>query len=876
MFLLMKNLSSWAIKHFRLTIAFWLAIAVAGVFAFGSLKYALFPDITFPVIIIRAESGLEQVLETEKDLTIPIESSVKALPGLTDIESTIYPRQTIVSLLFDTGINIKNAEENVKNALETVSFPEDTSWEIIALNLNESAVISYAITSDRYSLAELTQITQNQIIPVISSISGVQRVDLLGNSQDKNNLIHFNGQNAIAIRIVKQEAENTLDLVRKIEVRTQELQQKLTDIKLVVAETQAKYIQEATQATVDALGCAILLAITTIFVFLKNWKATLVTAIAIPISLLGTFIVMAIAGFNLETLTLLALALVIGIIVDDAIVEVENIMRHIEAGETPRKAALQANKEIGLTVSISTLTIVAVFLPVAFMGGTLGKFFLPFGLTLSAAVVISLLVARTLSPVLAVLFLGQQRSKKDRETARKSNKITNIYSHLLSWSLSHRKVVIAIAIIVSVMGVSLIPLIPQGFIPQLDRGEFNLVYTTALPNIKKKQIKENQAEDSENVNQSVDKNSDFGWLKKITQSPEEILLRRTLRAGAKFEKILLENPEVEHVYTIAGIHGAVHQGKIHIKLKSNRTLTTEAVQTKIRNSLPELPQVKVSIEDIAFVETGDHAAFKLALVGDNLKSLKDNATVLKNQVELLPQLVDVKITGEELPVETITRLNQQRVIYLTANLAQDTAIGDITTKVVAIAKSLLTTDVTINLEGESSRSQRILREFGLTIILSVGLMLAVLYVPFCRWLEPLVIGLSLPLAIIGAMLALLITQSDFGMISLIGLIFLLGLLDKNALLIMDYVNQLRKSGMTRTKAIIETGKIRLRPIVMTSSSTILGMLPIAWGWGAGSELRQPMAVAIVGGLLASSLLSLIVVPVLYTLLEDYWLKKKSS
>ena len=878
----MKNISWWAIKHFRITIAFWLAIAVAGIFAFNSLKYALFPDITFPVIVIRAESSLEQVVEVEQNLTIPIESSVKALPGLSDIESTIYPRQTIISLLFDTGSNIKNAENNVRHVLEKNSLSEGTSWEIIAINLNESAVVSYAVISDRYSLKELTQIAQDKIIPVINSITGVQRVDLLGNTQENDNLINLNGQNAIAIRIVKNEAENTLELVNKLAETTQELQQQLTDIRLVVAETQAKYIKEATQATIDALGCAILLAIGTIFVFLKNWKATLITAIAIPISLLGTFIVMAIAGFNLETLTLLALALVIGIIVDDAIVEVENIMRHIEAGETSRQAALLATKEIGLTVSISTLTIVAVFLPVALMGGTLGQFFLPFGFTLSAAVVISLLVARTLSPVLAVCFLENrenktvdyQERKHNSHTGRQGNNIVNLYSYLLSWSLSHRKLVIAIALMISVMGVSLIPLIPQGFIPQLDRGEFNLIYTTALPNIKQQLTQDKEVKDSENINQPRDKKSSFSWLKKLAQSPEDILLRRTLRVGEKFEQILLDNPEVEHIYTIAGIRGEINKGKIYIKLKSNRTLSTEAVKTQIRDSLPELPQVQVSIEDIPFVDSGEHIAFKLALVGENLQSLKATATALKNQVELLPELVDVKITGEQLPIETITRFNQQRVIYLTANLAQDTAIGDITPKVVAIAKPLLPADVTIKLEGESSRSQRILGEFAITIILAVGLMLAVLYLPFRRWLEPLVIGLSLPLAIIGAMLALLITQSEFGMISLIGLIFLLGLLDKNALLIMDYVNQLRKSGMTRTKAIIETGKIRLRPIVMTTSSTILGMLPIAWGWGAGAELRQPMAVAIIGGLLASSLLSLIVVPILYTLLEDYWVNKK--
>lgn len=184
--------------------------------------------------------------------------------------------------------------------------------------------------------------------------------------------------------------------------------------------------------------------------------------------------------------------------------------------------------------------------------------------------------------------------------------------------------------------------------------------------------------------------------------------------------------------------------------------------------------------------------------------------------------------------------------------------------------------ISLDLEGESARTRKILGEFAVTLVLSIICMLLVLYFPFRRWLEPMVIGLSLPLAIVGAMLALLVTQSDFGMISLIGLIFLLGLLDKNAILLLDYINRLRKTGKKRTSAILETGVVRLRPIFMTTISTILGMLPIALGWGAGSQLRQPMAVAIIGGLITSSVLSLIVVPVLYTLLEDWQADKREK
>ena len=324
-------------------------------------------------------------------------------------------------------------------------------------------------------------------------------------------------------------------------------------------------------------------------------------------------------------------------------------------------------------------------------------------------------------------------------------------------------------------------------------------------------------------------------------------------------------PEVESTYTLAGFRGEPYKGKIYVKLKPNRNSSTSQVQNKIRQMLPSIPGVRVSVEDISFVETGDNTPLKVALLGKDLELLETTATKLEAEVKKIPGLVEV--TTSSAP-ETITRLNQERVIYITANLTSDIALGDATKQVTAIANSLLPSDMTLNLKGDSARSGKILEEFAMTLSLAIILMLATLYLPFRRWLEPLVIGLSLPLAIVGTMIALILTQSDFGMISLIGLIFLLGLLDKNGVLLMDYANQLRKRGMKRNQALLQTGIVRLRPIIMTTASTILGMLPIAWGWGAGSELRQPMAVAIIGGLITSCLLSLIVVPVLYSVLEE--------
>lgn len=342
---------------------------------------------------------------------------------------------------------------------------------------------------------------------------------------------------------------------------------------------------------------------------------------------------------------------------------------------------------------------------------------------------------------------------------------------------------------------------------------------------------------------------------------------------------MLKFPEVESVFTIAGLRGEPNLGKLYVRLKHDRDLTTAEVQAKVRAALPNLKGVESSVEDIPFVQTEAEKPIQIAILGENLDLLNQAAQDLKTRVEKLPGLVDVELSGQERQgkfILQVERLNSQRVVYLSTNLAKNQGLEDAALKIEEIARSHLPPGISLQRWGSSAHSNDVLTSFGSTMALSVFLMLLVLFLLFRRLLEPIVVGLSLPLSIVGAMLGLLVTQSDFGVISLLGLIFLLGLLDKNALLLMDSTNQLRQSGCDREEAVIETGAIRLRPIIMTTASTILGMLPIALGWGAGAELRQPMAVAIIGGLITSSLLSLLVVPVLYTLLEDLAARKKQK
>ncbi|MGD1704985.1 efflux RND transporter permease subunit [Dapis sp. BLCC M229] len=937
------NISRWAIAKPWLTICFWLTVTIGGLFAFSTLKYALFPEVSFPVVVVQVKSTFDTAIETEKEITAPIENSVKILEtkGMYELRSSTYPGQAVINMAFSTLNNLSSATADVETALKKVTLPPESSLEIISLDLNESAAISYAITSESQTLRELTKIAQNQIIPTIAELPGVLKVNLLGDTSRKQKdkeklistspptLVSFNAKNAIAFQVVKRADANTLEVVSRVEATVAKLQSDLPEIKLVLAETQADYIQEATKATIDALLLGIILAVAVIFPFLRNFAATMITALAIPISLLGTCIVMAIFGFNLETITLLALAIIIGIIVDDAIVDVENISRHIEAGETPKQAAISGTDEIGLTVVASTCTIAAVFLPVAFMGDTLGQFFQPFGLTVSAAVLISLLVARTLSPVLASNFKIQKskvksqklegnnevKSQKSKvkslnfevrsqenefqiqkskvkslnlegndvslkedsllnQTPQWEKTLSNQYQKLLNFSLDHRKIVIAIALLSFVVGVAMIPLIPKGLVPQLDRGEFNITYSYPLPTFATNTEKSPPSPEIQPPPQnSIFGEGAFNWINDLTNSPTRILLRKSRRIAQQIEKIVLSSPEVESVFSIAGFQGEPNRGKVYVKLKKERSLTTTQVQEQTRSALSELEKVTVSVEDIPFVETGAGKPFEIMLLGDNREILHNTATEIQTQIQKIPGFVDITITSQfqnfDNPLE-ITRRGLKQVVYITANLSDGLGLADAINLAVDVAQPILPDGVELDLGGDSLRVGEVFGSFGVTLGLSVVCMLTVLFLLFGRFLEPLVVGLCLPLSIVGAMLGLLVTQSDFGVISLLGLIFLLGLLDKNALLLMDYINQLRQSGLDRREAILQTGMVRLRPILMTTSSTVLGMLPIALGLGAGAELRQPLAVAIIGGLITSTLLSLIVVPVLYTLLEDWW------
>jgi multidrug efflux pump subunit AcrB len=809
-----------------------MALSVAGVFAFLNLKLALFPDIAFPVVIVTASTNELDVTKNEQSVTDPIERAVRAIPGITREHSLSYPQYVAIDMAFDVTTGLTQRKAQVVAALAGLKLPPGTKTTVSTEDLDETPVATYAITQPGRSLADLAASARRDIAPKLAALPGVSSAKVFGAETSGNDASQYrvDGQPAIAVDVVKRADANTLEVADAAARAIDSIRAERPDYAITLTAEQASYIREATRATQEALGLAVVLAIIVILPFLRDWRATAISAIAIPVSLLGTACVMWVLHFNLETITLLALALVVGVIVDDAIVAVENIVRHLEAGETPRTAALLANKEIGLTLVAASLTIVAVFLPIGLMNGTLGQFFRAFGITASAAILFSLLAARTLSPAIAAWWLrarsGVPAGDADRSDAHPR------YRRILGWALSHRRWVVLIAIGAFGAGIGLIPFIPKGFIPHLDRGVFIVGF----------------------------------------QTPLGTSLTDTATVAGTLEGSIRKQTAVSNVYTTIGERsGQSNVGTITVRLRPARNVTTLAVENAVRGSLPALDGVVTTVADVPFVGSETSQPLQFALVSNDLDGLRIAGRNFQHRLQHVRGFLDVRTSGlsDGTPFSAIEHVDGARAVQITADLAPTLLIGDANDTVVALKHKYVPKNIALDFGGNSQDVVTTFRDFGFALGFSVLAIFAVLAVLFRSWIDPLVITFSLPLSIVGALFALWVTRAEFGLISLMAVIFLFGLVNKNAILLVDRINKLREHGLARREAITEAGAQRLRPILMTTSATILGMVPIALGFGAGAELRAPMAVAIIGGLITSTLLSLIVIPVAYTILDDW-------
>ena len=718
--------------------------------------------------------------------------------------------------------------------------------------------------------------------------------------------------------------DNVDRAIKKLEADHPDI--KFTKVLSTVDNTRANFT-----ATLHTLLEGMLLAAVVVFLFLKDWRATLITAIAMPVSLIPTFAAMTVFGFSLNTITLLALTLVIGILVDDAIVEIENIQKRVDAGARPYRAALEGADAIGLAVVATTCTIVVVFFPVSFMPGIPGQFFKEFGLTVSVAVMFSLLTARLLTPLLAAYFL------KPTSHAHERGPLRGPYKVALEWALEHRWLSILGGGLMFFASLLLVGVLPKGVQPE---GNPNYYY--------------------------IDLQGPPG----ATPADMEVLVRNVT-------SLVAHRPETDHVFATVGStssgsffgggSSALNQGTVTVVLKpEDQRPPVTRIKDLVRPSLMTVPDAQVTFDAGSFGGGG----VTVTLTSDNGPLLEKTALELQRQMHTLPMVANVVPGSPPVGPEIVIRPKPDQAARLgvsidtIASVARVATIGDIDANVAKFndgsqrvpirvrlaetARSNLdmirsirvptaaggstTLDSVADVDFEAGPAQiqrygrmrrmsvqadrvggvqlgealsaanklpvmqhlppgvqpasfgenRIYGQLvsGLVMAVVAGLFMiyAVMTVLFRSFFKPAVILSALPLAVTGAFLALLVGRSALSLPSLIGLLMLLGLAAKNSILLVEYAIERERAGATQRQALLEACRERARPIIMTTLAMQAGMLPTALGLGAGAEFRQPMAIAVIGGLLTSTALSLVLVPVVYEFVDDFehWLAPKFS
>lgn len=747
----------------------------------------------------------------------------------------------------------------------------------------------------------------------------------------------YNGETALAINVVKVQDANTVEVAEAVKKRIAELNEELApqDLQMRVVSDASIAIEESVEQVQATLIEGAVLAVSIVFLFLNSWRSTVITALTLPISMIGTLAVISFLGFTLNTMSLLALTLSIGILIDDAIVVRENITRHLHMGKSHVRAALDGTNEIGLAVMATTATIVAVFLPVAFMEGIVGRFFFEFGVTVAAAVLISLFVSFTLDPMLSSVWydpdaqpnakrgpIGRLVARFDRGFER----LARGYRHVISWTLRHRLVTLLATIAIFVGSVFMVPLVGAEFVPPADQGRMqvnvtgpvgsSLDYTTAKLGQVERALKE--FPEVASVYSTINTGAGAGKHKGT------LLVELVPHAERQRTPVTLAQPVRERLSAIAGIDIAVvqeglggGQSPIQISVLGDDRAVLERIATELAAEMRNVPgtvDVATSAEEPSSVlavrlrrEAASDLGINVQQIGTMLNALvggeevtnwTDNTGETYDVVVRLPQeqraeeaaLGELMIgTGKTdsrgAPVmvrldqiadfdaaptpSEIQRLDLTREIKVTADVSGRT-LGEVTSELQALVASQdLPAGYRIQFGGQSEDMQETMGHMVTALAMAVIFIYIVLASQFGSFAQPIAIMAALPLSLVGVLLGLLVAGSTINMFSLIGFIMLMGLVTKNGILLVDFVNQERRRGLPLTEALINAGAIRFRPIIMTTLAMIFGMLPLALAVGGGGAQRAPMAHAVIGGLISSTILTLVIVPVILSYIDSF-------
>ncbi|NCO86316.1 MAG: efflux RND transporter permease subunit [Rhodobacterales bacterium] len=749
--------------------------------------------------------------------------------------------------------------------------------------------------------------------PILVPAGGTVRLDDLGRvidgSTEPSSFALLDGQPVVAIGIFRSTGASDLAAGDNAKARIVDLSAAYPNATFALIDDATVYTEGNYSAAMDTLYEGAALAIIVVFLFLKNWRATIITAVALPLSIIPTFIVMQMLGFSLNTVSLLGITLVTGILVDDAIVEIENIVRHIQMGKPAYEASEEAASEIGMTVIAISFTIVAVFAPVSFMSGIAGQYFRQFGLTVAVAVLFSLLVARLITPMMAAYFLRDGIEPEDQ----KDGFVMRAYMRILRWTLHNRTVTLILGVVIFAGSIFSATLLPTEFIPAADTGRSNI----------------------------------------SVELPPGSTLRDTRDTTRSISEILRQIAEVENVFVYTSGGGTKASVVVNFGQKGDRDRSSFEIEDDIRALLADVPDARLTVSatgqrDIEISVLGETersaaaAARTLARQMEGLPGVQNattTATLVRPEIQITPRPelagalgvtasalastiriatigdsganlakfntgerqipiivrlnADVRddlflMQGQRIPStkgapiplgavaevalatgpSTIERYDRKYRTSVQADLAPGALLGPASAAVASLPIALAMPEGTrIQPAGDAEVMGEVFTQFGLAMGAGILLVYVVLVLLFSSFVTPLTILMSLPLAIGGAIFALYLGGYAIGLSVVIGFLMLMGIVTKNAIMLVEFAMEAMHRGVPRAEAMLDAGHKRARPIIMTTIAMTAGMVPSALAVGAGGEFRAPMAVAVIGGLLLSTLLSLLFVPSLFSAIE---------
>jgi multidrug efflux pump subunit AcrB len=762
-----------------------------------------------------------------------------------------------------------------------------------------------------------------------------QVADVIDGEKEMTSYARINGRPAITLDIQKVQDANIVETGRNVQAAVASLKDRLpSDVDVRVTYSTADQVERAVDRVKHTILEGAFLTVLIVFLFLHSWRSTVITGLTLPLAVVATFIALHAFGFTINFLTLMALSLCIGLLIDDAIVVRENIVRHLSLGKSHMAAALEGTDEIGLAVMATTFAIVAVFVPIAFMSGIIGRFFFQFGLTVAVAVLVSLFISFTLDPMLSsvwhdpagsrfkyVPWLGRFMDRVERGV----DWIHVFYGNVLKWALGHRKSVLAIALFTFVASFFIVPLVGVEFFPRGDQSFISLrVNTPVGSSLEYTDTKVREVEDALKKFSEID-------LAMTTVGTEDgrnyarVNLRLVERGKRDRSQLELEKLIRETLKPIPGIELAIgYDRPIWFNMLGPDSETLSKLSREFAAKVAKVPGIAdletsdkaanpalsihlnndaasdlgVTVQQVGAtirpLLAGDTVSYWLAPDGQNYevnvqlpKDSRRLASDLGNlylttskrgpdgQMRMVP-LRQVAELVETTSPQIIKRQDLQRRIGIYAN-AEGRPAGDVGNDVQKIASAM---DLPPGYRLQAAGQQQDMQESFQAAVAALGLAIIFIYLilasQFASFMQPIAIMASLPFSLIGVFLALLLTGTTLNIFSIIGFIMLMGLVTKNAILLVDFANRSRRAGGELEASLLDAGQVRLRPILMTTAAMLGGMLPLALGLGEGGENQAPMGRAIIGGVITSTLLTLVVVPVIYTYLDQWNERRKAK